>query len=34
LQNGVNFLQHLAVQDYENLDGSSRLDIVEIGRVA
>jgi len=28
----VNFLRHLALQEKEKLDGSSRLDVVEIAR--
>jgi len=34
-QNGVNFLQRLALQgEKKKLDDSSRLDVVEIARVA
>ena len=33
-QNGVNFLSRLAVQEKITLDDSSRLDVVEIARVA
>jgi len=33
-QNGVNFLRRLALQKKKKLDGSTRLDVVEIARVA
>jgi len=33
-QNGVNFLRRLALQEKKKLDDSSRLDVVEIARVA
>jgi len=33
-QNGMNFLRRLALQEKKILDDSSRLDVVEIARVA
>ena len=32
--NGVNFLRRLTLQEKKKLDDSSRLDVVEIARVA
>jgi len=33
-QNGVNLLRRLALQEKKKLDDSSRLDVVEIARIA